>query len=64
MDVANRSIYQPLRSVLEDLAGSEEGPDNSLVKRFTAMYDIQNNTQQSPALLLLTGGTGQAASPP
>jgi hypothetical protein len=45
---------------LEDLQDPKKV--DKLVKRFTAMYDIQNNTQQSPALQLLTGGTGKAAS--
>lgn len=45
---------------LEDLQDPKKV--DKLVKRFTAMYDIQNNTQQSPALQILTAGTGQAAS--
>jgi hypothetical protein len=39
---------------LEDLGDPKKV--EKLVKRFTAMYDIQNNTTQSPALQLLTGG--------
>ena len=35
---------------------------DKLVKRFTAMYDIQNSTTQAPALQILTnGGTTKAA---
>ncbi len=45
---------------LEDLQDPKKV--DKLIKRFTAMYDIKNNTQQSPALQLLTGGTGQASS--
>lgn len=39
---------------LEDLGDPKKV--DKLVKRFTAMYDIQNNITQSPALQLLTGG--------
>ncbi|TCU19070.1 DUF1217 domain-containing protein [Rhizobium sullae] len=39
---------------LEDLSDSKKV--DKLVKRFTAMYDIQNVTTQSPALQILTGG--------
>ncbi len=45
---------------LEDLHDPKKV--DKLIRRFTAMYDIQNNTQQSPALQILTGGTGQATS--
>jgi hypothetical protein len=39
---------------LKDLGDSKKV--DKLVKRFTAMYDIQNVTTQSPALQILTGG--------
>ena len=39
---------------LEDLGDPKKV--DKLVKRFTAMYDIQNNATQSPALQILTGG--------
>ncbi len=39
---------------LKDLGNSKKV--DKLVKRFTAMYDIQNVTTQSPALQILTGG--------
>ncbi len=53
VDLLNRFVK------LEDLQDPKKV--DKLIKRFTAMYDIKNNTQQSPALQLLTGGTGQAA---
>ncbi|MBB3311348.1 hypothetical protein FHT78_003092 [Rhizobium sp. BK196] len=60
MDVAKQVDLLGRFVKLEDLQDPKKV--DKLVKRFTAMYDIQNNTQQSPALQLLTGGTGQAAS--
>ena len=60
MDVAKQVDLLGRFVKLEDLQDPKKV--DKLVKRFTAMYDIQNNTQQSPALQLLTGGTGQASS--
>jgi len=60
MDVAKQVDLLGRFVKLEDLQDPKKV--DKLVKRFTAMYDIKNNTQQSPALQLLTGGTGQAAS--
>jgi hypothetical protein len=60
MDVAKQVDLLGRFVKLEDLQDPKKV--DKLVKRFTAMYDIQNNTQQSPALQLLTGGTGKAAS--
>ncbi|MBB3592273.1 hypothetical protein FHX08_002617 [Rhizobium sp. BK529] len=60
MDVAKQVDLLGRFVKLEDLQDPKKV--DKLLKRFTAMYDIQNNTQQSPALQLLTGGTGQAAS--
>lgn len=56
MDVAKQVDLLGRFVKLEDLQDPKKV--DKLVKRFTAMYDIQNNTQQSPALQLLTGGTG------
>jgi len=60
MDVAKQVDLLGRFVKLEDLQDPKKV--DKLIKRFTAMYDIKNNTQQSPALQLLTGGTGQAAS--
>lgn len=60
MDVAKQVDLLGRFVKLEDLQDPKKV--DKLVKRFTAMYDIKNNTQQSPALQLLTGGTGKAAS--
>ncbi|MBB3408649.1 hypothetical protein FHT87_002552 [Rhizobium sp. BK316] len=56
MDVAKQVDLLGRFVKLEDLQDPKK--IDKLVKRFTAMYDIKNNTQQSPALQLLTGGTG------
>lgn len=56
MDVAKQVDLLGRFVKLEDLQDPKKV--DKLIKRFTAMYDIKNNTQQSPALQLLTGGTG------
>lgn len=56
MDVAKQVDLLGRFVKLEDLQDPKKV--DKLVKRFAAMYDIKNNTQQSPALQLLTGGTG------
>ncbi|MGO7565320.1 hypothetical protein ACC754_40250, partial [Rhizobium johnstonii] len=42
---------------LEDLQDPKKV--DKLLRRFTAMYDVQNATQQSPALMILTNGGTQ-----
>ncbi|PDT12817.1 DUF1217 domain-containing protein [Rhizobium sp. M1] len=47
-DLINRFVK------LEDLQDPKKV--DKLLRRFTAMYDVQNSAQQSPALQILTGG--------
>jgi hypothetical protein len=53
VDLLNRFVS------LDDLQDPKKV--DKLLRRFTAMYDVQNNTQQSPALQILTGGGTQQA---
>ncbi|ANL45664.1 hypothetical protein AMC87_CH00936 [Rhizobium phaseoli] len=57
MDVAKQADLINRFVKLEDLQDPKKV--DKLLRRFTAMYDVQNNTQQSPALQLLTGGGTQ-----
>ncbi|TCA51063.1 DUF1217 domain-containing protein [Rhizobium pisi] len=57
MDVAKQADLVGRFVKLEDLQDPKKV--DKLLRRFTAMYDVKNNTQQSPALQLLTGGGTQ-----
>ncbi|PCD69792.1 DUF1217 domain-containing protein [Rhizobium phaseoli] len=59
MDVAKQADLINRFVKLEDLQDPKKV--DKLLRRFTAMYDVQNNTQQSPALQLLTGGGTQSS---
>ncbi|OWV64756.1 hypothetical protein ATY76_20805 [Rhizobium sp. R339] len=59
MDVAKQADLINRFVKLEDLQDPKKV--DKLLRRFTAMYDVQNNTQQSPALQILTGGGTQSA---
>ncbi|MBX4932305.1 DUF1217 domain-containing protein [Rhizobium bangladeshense] len=54
MDVAKQADLINRFVKLEDLQDPKKV--DKLLRRFTAMYDVQNSTQQSPALQILTGG--------
>lgn len=57
MDVAKQADLINRFVKLEDLQDPKKV--DKLLKRFTAMYDVQNTSQQSPALMILTGGGTQ-----
>ncbi|HWT57051.1 MAG TPA: DUF1217 domain-containing protein [Rhizobium sp.] len=57
MDVAKQADLINRFVKLEDLQDPKKV--DKLLRRFTAMYDVQNSTQQSPALQILTGGGTQ-----
>ncbi|PDT16287.1 hypothetical protein CO670_13070 [Rhizobium sp. J15] len=59
MDVAKQADLINRFVKLEDLQDPKKV--DKLLRRFTAMYDVQNSTQQSPALQILTGGGTQSA---
>ena len=59
MDVAKQADLINRFVKLEDLQDPKKV--DKLLRRFTAMYDVQNNTQQSPALQILSGGGTQSA---
>ncbi|MFS8145453.1 DUF1217 domain-containing protein [Rhizobium sp. BR 249] len=59
MDVAKQADLINRFVKLEDLQDPKKV--DKLLKRFTAMYDVQNTSQQSPALMILTGGGTQQA---
>lgn len=45
---------------IKDLQDPEEL--EKLLKRFTALYDVENNTDVNPGLAILTGGSGGGIS--
>lgn len=56
MDVAKQATMLKKFVNLDDLQDPKKV--DKLLKRFTAMYDLKNNTDTSPALSILThGGT-------
>jgi hypothetical protein len=57
MDVAKQADLINRFVKLEDLQDPKKV--DKLLRRFTAMYDVQNAAQQSPALMILTGGGTQ-----
>lgn len=57
MDVTKQADLLNRFVKLEDLQDPKKV--DKLLRRFTAMYDVQNATQQSPALQILTGGGTQ-----
>ncbi|MBX5199724.1 DUF1217 domain-containing protein [Rhizobium sp. NZLR10] len=57
MDVAKQADLINRFVKLEDLQDPKKV--DKLLRRFTAMYDVKNSTQQSPALQILTGGGTQ-----
>ncbi|MBY5569489.1 DUF1217 domain-containing protein [Rhizobium leguminosarum] len=57
MDVAKQADLINRFVKLEDLQDPKKV--DKLLRRFTAMYDVQNATQQSPALMILTNGGTQ-----
>ncbi|ACI53842.1 protein of unknown function DUF1217 [Rhizobium leguminosarum bv. trifolii WSM2304] len=59
MDVTKQADLLNRFVKLEDLQDPKKV--DKLVRRFTAMYDVQNSTQQSPALQILTGGGTQSS---
>ncbi|RUM26138.1 DUF1217 domain-containing protein [Rhizobium vallis] len=59
MDVAKQADLINRFVKLDDLQDPKKV--DKLLRRFTAMYDVKNNTQQSPALQILTGGGTQKA---
>ncbi|MDO3434146.1 DUF1217 domain-containing protein [Rhizobium sp. CBN3] len=59
MDVAKQADLINRFVKLEDLQDPKKV--DKLLRRFTAMYDVQNSTQQSPTLQILTGGGTQQA---